>query len=334
MKTADDNDLLRAGVLPMDPSAGLVRVLPRSAVNGAAAPEPPTMPDPTAYLRDAYRRLSVEDLTTDPPAQRFIVHPYIPERVVFVLAGVGGSNKTTFTTYLAVCRALGRPMWGTVNVAEGETVILSTEDRLIDYHRKLTALRHEFGEDFDARRVAERVHFFDLSGVVARLVANDHGQYRPTEMADDLAAVLAEKAPRADLVFMETVSRLAGGVETNDGLSIVVEAAQRIARLQPVAVGLVHHSSQNAGKEGDTSVYAVRGGTALVDNARSVLVLQKLTEESSKALCPDAELSAEERERIRVLAHAKSNGALAAKPLLLESAYTPHGPVLRPAMLR
>jgi hypothetical protein len=49
---------------------------------------------------------------------------------------------------------------------------------------------------------------------------------------------------------------------------------------------------------------------------------------------PDAEISPSDMERLLVLAHPKSNGAPSAPPLLLERGTTPHGPVLRPAVLK
>src|SRR5262249_28736761 len=154
-------------------------------------------------------------------------------------------NKTTLITAVAVCRALGKPFLDGTAPSAGVTVILSTEDRLEDYRRKLAALRVEMGADFDPELVAEHVHFVDLSGVSIRMVRAEYGQYEPTSLPDVLAAVICEKAPKADLIVLETVSRLAGGAETNESLSILVESAQRLCKLTGAAVVLVHHVSQD-----------------------------------------------------------------------------------------
>jgi hypothetical protein len=74
--------------------------------------------------------------------------------------------------------------------------------------------------------------------------------------------------------------------------------------------------------------YAPRGGSALGDNARSTMVLTKLTDENANKAAPGCELP-EDRDNLVVLAHAKSNGAMRAEPKILERASTPFGPVLR-----
>ena len=283
-------------------------------------------------LRASYRQLSADDILTDPPPQQFILRPYIPSGVVSILSGPGGGNKTTLTIYIAVCRALGLRFFGGEVPPEGETVIVSTEDRIDDYRRKLGALRLELGAQFNAACVAQRLHFVDLSGVPCRMVRAEGGQYAPTGMPEQLAEVIAEVAPRADHVVMETISRLTGGVETNESLSILVESSQRLCRLREsvgLGVTLVGHVSQEVGRNGNADAYAGRGGSALGDNGRSSLVLQKVNAETLKKYRPDVEVSAEQLDKLRVLTHPKSNGCPGAAPLLLQCGGNVNGPILR-----
>jgi hypothetical protein len=326
----DLGDLLSAN------GSGEARVHAVAALRAASAP-PETQG--VRLLRANLARFTVADLHSTPPPQRFILHPYIPAGTVSTLAGPGGSNKTTLTTYLAVCRALGRPFFGGTVPARGKTVILTTEDSRDDYLRKLAALREELGDGFDPQAISERVILFNLPGVPVRLVGAEGGNFRPTELADDLAAVLKAdvlrgEPPGSGLVVMETVSRLAGGIETNESLSILVESAQRVCRLADVAVLLVAHVSQEAARQGHADGYAPRGGSALGDNGRSTLVLTRVNKNNRTEFAPDADLPPELMERLLVLTHPKSNGAPSAKPLLLERCSSAHGPVLRPATLR
>jgi hypothetical protein len=284
-------------------------------------------------IRNAWHCFTPEELLEDPPPQSFIWKPRIPAGQVVVLSGPGGSNKTTLITAVAVYRALGQPFLDGTTPAPGQTVILSTEDRLEDYRRKLAALRVEMGASFDPKRVAEQVHFVDLGGEPIRMVEAEYGQYKPTALPDALATVIRERAPDADLIVLETVSRLAGGAETNESLSILVEAAQRLCKLIGAAVVLVHHVSQDAGRRGVADQYAGRGGSALGDNARSSMVLTRLTRENLKQYAPNAKLADSELERLLVFTQPKSNGAQAAPPLILERHGNEHGPVLQLANL-
>lgn len=317
-----------------------VRDLAQAAVEawGAEAvpePEPEESVSPGRQLLvDSIRRFSPDDLTSPPPRQEWILYPYLPAGTVSILAGPGGSSKTTLLVALAVNRALGLPFFGGPMPRRGRTVILTTEDSRDDYLRKLAAVRHDLGDAFDPAAVAENVLLLDLAGTPVRLVESDRGNYFPTVLADDLAAVVSKHAPGTDLIVMETVSRLAGGIETNESLSILIEAGQRICRLTGAAVLPVAHVSQEAGRSGTTDAYAPRGGSALGDNGRSTLVLTSLTDKTAATFAPDADLPAGILNRLRVLVHPKSNGAEPAPPLLLERCSTPYGPVLRRAVLR
>ncbi len=285
-------------------------------------------------LVESLSRFTVEELTSPPPRQEFILHPYVPAGVVSILAGPGGSSKTTLLVALAVCRALGLPFFGGALPKKGRTAIFTTEDRRDDYLRKLAALRHDLGDAFDPAAVAENVLLFDLSGVPVRLVEVDSGNFRPTTLADNLAAVLSKHAPGTDLIVMETVSKLAGGMESNEAFSILVESGQRLCRFGSTGVLFAHHTGQDAARAGSTDAQTPRGGTALGDNGRSTMILTRLNDKTAKTFAPNADIPADALERLLVLAHAKSNGTEAAKPLLLERGSTPHGPVLRPAVLR
>ena len=206
-------------------------------------------------------------------------------------------------------------------------MILSTEDTDADYQRKLAAIRWHLGPRFDADAVAENVMVLNLAGMPIRMVGMEKGTFLPTPVADDLAAVLCELRPAPDLVIMETVSRLAGGIETNESLSILVESAQRVCRLASTAVVLVTHMSQEAARMGATDAYAPRGGSALGDNGRSTIVMNLVTDATKRRWAPKATKS--ELGKLRVLVHAKSNGAQEAQPLVLERVTTPHAAVLK-----
>ena len=338
-----DLDADMAGMTPLDllHREGFwqrAATLPRAAPAPEAPSEETTAADPgharRKLLSDSILIFTPDDLTSPPPVQQFILYPYIPAGTVTTLAGPGGSSKTTLLTYLAVCRALGIPFFGQALPTRGRTAIFTTEDGKNDYHRKLSALRHELGDLFDPEAVSRNVALFDLPGVPVRLVESNRGNFCPTALADDLAAVVVERLPGTDLIIMETVSRLAGGMETNESLSILVEAAQRLCKLARCAVLLVAHVSQEAGRQGFTDAYTARGGSALGDNGRSTIILTGLNENNRKLYAPDADLKKEDFKRLLVLAHPKCNYAPTADPILLQRVQTPFGPVLSPATLR
>lgn len=276
----------------------------------------------------AYTRFSVEELTTDPPPLEYILKPYIPAETVSVLSAPGGSKKTTLLTLMAVSRALNRRMFREVVPREGETVILTTEDRKVHYRHKLAALRGHLGTEFDAGAVAERVHLLDMAGILVRLIVAERGnQFRPSSEVEELADAIQRKAPNADHIMIETISRVTGGIESNEAMSVLVSACERLAVLTKLAVTLVGHVGQNVARSGVADAYSSRGGSSLGDNARSSMVLMPLSDANREKYANGLELSQDDVDCTVAWTHEKSNGPKA-RPLLMRSELTPLGPVL------
>lgn len=326
-----DDGVLQPCALGCEPGVQLAALEARVVRQpGEDDDEPSTPPERNRFVR-AHVQLSVEDLTTDPPPLEFILRPYIPAETVSVLSGPGGSNKTTLTSLLVVSRALGRRMLDRMYPREGESVILTTEDRVVHYRRKFAALREHIGPEYNARHVAERVHLLDMSGLPVRLVLAERGeQFKPSPEIDELADALHRVAPRADHIIIETISRVTGGVESNAAMSVLVSACERLAMLAKVAVTLVGHVGQNTARAGIADQYAGRGGSALGDNARSSLVLMPLNPKNVEEYAAGLELSDEDLEHTLVLTQPKRNGTAASEspPRLLRRLSTRFGPVL------
>lgn len=277
---------------------------------------------------ESYTRFSIEELDSAPPPLQYVLKPQVPAVAVSVLSAPGGAGKTTLMTLMAVSRALNRSMFRGVLPRDGETVIVATEDRKINYHHKLAALRDHLGHEFDSSLIADRVHFFDMAGQMVRLIVPDRGQqYKPSDEVDELADAIQRKAPKADHVIIETISRVAGGVESNESMSVLVSACERLAMLVKSAVTLVGHVSQNMARSGLADAYAARGGSSLGDNARSSMVLMPLTEANREKYASGLEMTQEDVAQTVVWTHEKANGPIA-RPHLLQRQMTNYGPVL------
>lgn len=292
-------------------------------------PAPAPEKERSVFARN-YRQLTVEELEADPPPFEFILEPYIPSKCVSVLTGPGGSNKTTLLLWLAVCRALGRSMFKGMKVPEeGETVIVTCEDRVSDYRRKLAGFRKHLGAEWNSKAIAERLHFFDLSGELVRFVQAERGeQFRPTALVDEFIVALKRKSPRATYVTVETISRVTGGVENNPAMAALVGAGEQICRQADLTLTYVGHVSQDAARSGRIDAYTARGGSALGDSGRSSIGMAPLLEDKREMYARGLDITAEALERTLVLAHTKTNGVAAAKPMLLYRESTRWGPVL------
>ncbi|MFT3916566.1 MAG: AAA family ATPase [Anaeromyxobacteraceae bacterium] len=289
---------------------------------------------PTATPSNPYmeriKSFDQEALTTDPEPAKFIWQgvPDEPGKVS-VLVGVGGTGKSALTLGLATARALGRDFMGR-KTKPGTTVIISKEDSRADYRRKLAAQRFVLGDQFDPQRIEEHVFVMDVLGDPAMLVASGYGNSADpnTELVKHWTDAINTAAPAADLIILETGSRLTPS-EDNSGLSALVTACESLGLLTGCVVVLVHHTGKEAGRNGFTDLYTGRGGSSLADNARAVMVLTNYPQDKTARERLGVAVPEEVAPRALVLSVPKQNGAPPPPPLLIEKIATPWALTMR-----
>jgi hypothetical protein len=201
------------------------------------------------------------------------------------------------------------------DTGEFETVIFTTEDGVDDYKRKLHAWKCAYPSAW--RDANGRIHIVPLKGVPLALVDSSFGHADvPSGVVEALAGRTRELVPAGEvLILVETVSRVSGGDETNAGAGTLVVALERLSMLTAggTPVPVAHVGKENA-RQRQTDMYAARGGSALADNARSVLVLSRPPE---RVLEKHGLKQGNEPDDLLVLAHAKHNRTPPEPDLLL-----------------
>ncbi|MBD8898373.1 AAA family ATPase [Rhodanobacter sp. DHG33] len=205
---------------------------------------------------------------------------------VSIVAAQGREGKTYSLVAIAAGYVRGKRLGGLLPAKDRHAVIYSAEDDRKQYARKVAALRWLHGDtsssatwcdrlivpDLDAPDVAEwreLVKVIDRRPIKAPMV---------NALIDALTPRMTDPVPPGLLIF-ETASTLSDAEEDNAGLRTLVGALKQIARELGVAVVLVHHTSQAGTKELSTlsiGVSDIRGGTALVYNARQCFMLINL----------------------------------------------------------
>lgn len=275
------------------------------------------------------------DALTHPRAPiGFLWDRRIPEGKVTVLAGAGGTGKSSFLVGLAVARACGHQFLG-VPTKPGATCFLSAEDNLTDYLRKWDAWKSVY-PNLDANKVAENLSIWEFVGEDFRLVATRYGEVTAdVGRIDDVAQGINSLNPRPDLIVIETASRFGAGDENANGAAAaLVSACERLAAVTNAAILLMTHVGKTAARSATVDAYAPRGASALTDNARSVLVLSDIPKETDGDGAKKAQMRLlgrplEPGEDFLVLAAGKSNFARRAAHIIVERVETPHGLVLR-----
>lgn len=272
-----------------------------------------------------YQPTPAEVVATRDPVE-FLWEQRIPAGKVSIFSGAGGSGKSSLLTGFAVARACGKRFLGKLT-PQGATLVVSAEDTVIDYMRKVDAWRETY-PDLDPVAIARNLKILPLVGWDYRLVGGRYNSVRvEIERVDRLAVACRGLTPRPDLIILETASRFGAGDEnSNEAAAALIAACERLADIAQAAVLLVSHTGKGAAREQIIDAYSARGASAFVDNARSALVLGTIAPDRAKRLA----LTVEEARELLVLACPKANLAGRTNDIVLERVETVHGLVLRP----
>ncbi|MCD9126679.1 AAA family ATPase [Luteimonas fraxinea] len=265
-----------------------------------------------------------------------------PAGEVSILAAAGREGKTTVKIGIAVAMVMQHTLaGGLISQPDRSVVVYSAEDDRAQYARKVAAQLACLGAQ-DASCVRERllVPNLDDPGLASAktLVRVLDGQPLPTGTVEAIIEglhPLTESATPLGLLIFETASTLSDAEESNPGFRVLVLALKRIARELKVPVVLSHHVSQaSLANLSDLNVSTtdIRGGTALVNNARQTGLLVNLGSDEDPFPEGDArtvlrEMAAPGRpERITALISLDSSKGITPPPIFFRWVTTDWGP--------
>lgn len=252
--------------------------------------------------------LTLNQLRDPIPPREFVIKPLIPLGVVCELSGAHGISKSTLALDMCLHIATGY-QWAGHRTRQGRVVFASREDSYDDILRRVQAWLENLGQE-DRERCEQAIIANllilgrdETAGL--KLTSKNKSTASVQQSAIDL---ITSQCPGAVLIVLETASRLSGGDEMNEDLAILADALERIAAETGAAVMLIRHVSKSGARENTTDSYAGRGGSALSDAARSVLILIALKDSDI------AKLGLSEKNVI-MLTHAKASYSAKAMPL-------------------
>lgn len=161
---------------------------------------------------DAFQPVCAGHLLRRPaPERKWIVENLIPENVVTLLAGDGGTGKSTLALQLGIAAATGTP-WVGNEVQRVRTLILSAEDDLDEMHFRCEKILEGLPGDSEANRKA-------LGGNLWLLDATDA-----------LDPTLATYDEKAGIAPSETFKRIAAFIEAHGIGFFIADSAADVSR--------------------------------------------------------------------------------------------------------
>lgn len=189
----------------------------------------------------------------------------------------GGTGKTTLALHEAVMLALGRDLWGREPARQCRTVIVTREDnREILVARLREIINAQMLDDNETHTVLANVLVVDLSGVCFRLSTIVDDLVVPhTLNLQGIIDKLRNWGPDW-IIFDPLVSFGVGESRVNDAEQGLIEAFRVLRNCLDCCVEGIHHSGKANSREKALDQYAGRGGSALSDGSRMVVVMQPL----------------------------------------------------------
>lgn len=235
---------------------------------GGRAPRD-TTPGPSLPVRLDLAALSA----SEPARPRFIVDEMLPVGYATLFAGDGGTGKSALALYLAVCVALGRPVWGmpTVRVP---VMFLSFEDRADVLHWRLAHITRHLG--ITIADLAGHLHLLDGVDVNATLFAFDPRKGREVTGLYEWVSDQIE-ATGSRLLVVDGISDVNAASEIDR--AAVKSFVRTMAQLTGPdgAVLLIGHVDKSAARNGDTR-QGYSGSTSWNNSVRARWYLRPETE--------------------------------------------------------
>lgn len=196
-----------------------------------------------------------------PPARAWAIEHWLGMGHVTLLAGAGGTGKTSVAQAMGSCLALNRDYLDSV-LAARRVLMWACEDDVHELHRRQLAIAQKLGVGL-AEFCGLFLHSYD--GEQVELAGAADGSLVAAPMLAELSEQIGDY--RADVVILDNIARLYGGNE-NDRHQVTSFMAMLTAAARPTnaAVLLLGHPGKAAGSE-------YSGSTAWEGAARARLYL-------------------------------------------------------------
>lgn len=222
---------------------------------------------------------ATDHFVSTPPERKYLTTGTvaIPEGVVSVLAGQGGSSKSMLSAGVSLALASGQPYLGFTPTDKHPVLYLSGEDDKNEIHRRIYKMlpgicpMESSLSGFDDRQATttlQNLYVPDLCGKQLRLTEKNH-EVHQTEVFNSLMETL-NKFKDIKMIILDTGSRFRGGSENDaSDTAMFVSTCEQIVAATGATILIITHTN----KTGGGGQNATRGSSALVDNSRLTMTM-------------------------------------------------------------
>ena len=202
--------------------------------------------------------------SSQPRSPDFIIDDWLPAGYATLIAGHGGSGKSSIALSLLVCMALGVPFYG-LNVKRRRVLFLSCEDRESVLHWRLSRICSHLGA-----QMSDLDGWLDIADLVGHdtLLWTDHviKAREPTPAMQQLAERVA--ANKSHVILIDGVADTFGGNENNRAeVKAYINALLALVDGEHGALILIGHVAKASTNGGSSEGYS--GSTGWHNSVRA-----------------------------------------------------------------
>lgn len=219
------------------------------------------------------------------PRRQFLYGFELRRRQVSAVVAPGAAGKTTLKIGRAICMATGKELLGhRVWNGPHKVWLWNLEDDLDEVEKTVHAFLKLWDldpNDLDGRLYINGADSIGSAGL--KLAVEDN--FGGFKLQRPVSEALIEELKRLEIDYLDIdpfVSSHAVDENSNQAIDAVAKEWLRIAHEADCAIGLAHHLRKTTNAE--FTANDARGAGAMINAARSVLVLQRMTKETAELL--------------------------------------------------
>ena len=214
----------------------------------------------------------------DIPRRQWLYGKFLIRKELSVLAGAGGTGKTSFATAIALSLASGRRLLGESVTSKCRVLYWSGEEPFEELQRRFTACAKFY--KIDQSSISDRL-FVENEEKLPFLLTNDSDSKVSEEFLFAFENFLIEK--KIDVIIVDPLIAIHQFDENdNQKINQVASALKRLAKATNTAVLVLHHMRKGDSTGGSKSVDDARGARSLIDKARVVRAINPMSEQDAK----------------------------------------------------
>ena len=206
------------------------------------------------------------------------------------ISSAGGTGKSMLALHLAFSLADTTKTYNFKPIIHnihqrGIVCYLNLEDPVEILENRIQKISRKIIREFGEENGYKALKAIDKNLIVYPLYGKDFSLYKNGELQDKIYNILLKLGQKIKLIIIDTFRRLHGEDENNNAkMSEILKILEEICNKTGTTILLLHHQNKSAILEKMNGQTAMRGASALVDNARLLINISVIGGKEAKEL--------------------------------------------------